>query len=222
MADADTGPTPETGDRIEIYADYVCPFCFLGTRSLEQYREQRDEPLTVEWHPFDLRSGKRNPDGSIDRDADDGKDEQYYDQAKQNVRRLQEEYGVEMAQEMASDVDSIDAQAASWYVKQEYPEQWAAFDEAIYTALWKDGRDIGDVDVLADLAANVDLPVDEIRDAVADDGLRSELETRFAEAQGRGVTGVPTFLSDGHVARGAVPPEHLERLVEGDGAGRGR
>ncbi len=144
MADADTGSTTETTDRIEIYADYVCPFCYLGTRSLEQYREGRDEPLTVEWHPFDLRHGKRNPDGSIDQEVDDGKDEQYYEQARQNVRRLQEEYGVEMAHEMATDVDSFDAQVASWYVKEEHPEQWAAFDEAIYTALWQDERDIGD------------------------------------------------------------------------------
>ncbi|WP_226482573.1 DsbA family oxidoreductase [Natrinema amylolyticum] len=216
MADADTGSTPETTDRIEIYADYVCPFCYLGTRSLAQYREGRDEPLEVEWHPFDLRSGKRNADGSIDHDVDDGKGDEYYEQARQNVRRLQEEYGVEMAQEIATDVDSLNAQVASWYVKQEYPEQWAAFDEAIYTALWQNGRDIGDVDVLADLASDVDLPTDEIRDAVDDEGIRAELEDRFAEAQQKGITGVPTFVSDGHAARGSVPPEHLERLVEGD------
>jgi predicted DsbA family dithiol-disulfide isomerase len=216
MANADTGSTPATTDRIEIYADYVCPFCYLGTRSLEQYREGRDEPLDVEWHPFDLRSGKRNADGSIDHDVDDGKGEDYYEQARQNVRRLQEEYGVEMAQEIATDVDSLNAQVASWYVKQEYPEQWAEFDEGIYTALWQDGRDIGDVEVLADLAADAELPVDEIRDAIADDGIRAELEDRFAEAQQKGVTGVPTFVSDGHAARGSVPPEHLERLVEGD------
>ncbi|OLZ42092.1 disulfide bond formation protein DsbA [Natrinema saccharevitans] len=215
MTDADSGPTPETTDRIEIYADYVCPFCYLGTRSLAQYREDRDEPLTVDWHPFDLRSGKRNPDGSIDHDVDDGKGDEYYEQARQNVRRLQEEYGVEMAQEIATDVDSFDAQVASWYVKGEYPDRWAAFDEAIYAALWQDGRDIGDVDVLADLAADCELPVDEVRDAVDDDGIRAELEDLFAQAQQTGVTGVPTFVSDGRVARGSVPPEHLERLVEG-------
>ncbi|PGF15650.1 disulfide bond formation protein DsbA [Natrinema sp. CBA1119] len=216
MADADTGSTPETADRLTIYADYVCPFCYLGTRSLAQYREGRDEPLNVEWHPFDLRRGKRNPDGSIDQDADDGKDDEYFEQAKQNVRRLQEEYGVEMAQVMATDIDSFDAQVASWYVKQEYPGQWPAFDESIYTALWQDGRDIGDVDVLADLAEDADLPADEIRDAVADESLRAELEDRFAEAQQQGITGVPTFVSDGRAARGSVPPEHLERLVEGE------
>ncbi|TMT85379.1 DsbA family oxidoreductase [Haloterrigena sp. H1] len=216
MADAGTGSIPETADRIEIYADYVCPFCYLGTRALTQYREERDEPLAVEWHPFDLRRGKRNPDGSIDHDVDDGKDDQYYEQARRNVRRLQDEYGVEMAQEVATDVDSFDAQVASWYVNEAYPDQWAAFDEAIYTALWQDGRDIGDVDVLAELADSVGLPAGEIRDAVTDDDCRATLEERFAAASQRGITGVPTFVSDGHVARGAVPPEHIARLVEGE------
>ncbi|NUC73569.1 DsbA family oxidoreductase [Haloterrigena sp. SYSU A558-1] len=207
--------TADSPDRLELYADYVCPFCYLGTRSLEQYREEREAPLEIDWQPFDLRSGKRNPDGSIDHEADDGKDDQYYEQAKQNVRRLQEEYGVEMNQIMATEVDSLPAQQASWYVKQEYPEQWAAFDEAIYGALWQDGRDIGDTDVLADLAETVGLPVDEIRSAIDDDGLRTELEDRFQAAQRRGITGVPTFVYEDHAARGAVPPAQLERLVEG-------
>jgi len=34
-------------------------------------------------------------------------------------------------------------------------------------------------------------------------------------AQRQGVTGVPTFAYDGHAARGAVPPAHLERLIDG-------
>ncbi|QFU81698.1 DsbA family oxidoreductase [Natronorubrum aibiense] len=204
-----------TPDRLELYADYVCPFCYLGKQSLAQYRETRAEPLEIDWQPFDLRSGKRNPDGSIDHDVDDGKDETYFEQAKQNVRRLQAEYDVEMAQEIAIEVDSLPAQQASWYVKQEYPEQWAAFDDAIYAALWQDGRDIGDADVLAALADDVGLPVAEIRSAIADEGVRTELEDRFTTAQRRGITGVPTFIYEGQAARGAVPPAQLERLVDG-------
>ncbi|WP_436347092.1 DsbA family oxidoreductase [Natronorubrum sp. FCH18a] len=204
----------DTAQQVELYADYVCPFCYLGTRSLAQYSDRREEPLEVDWRPFDLRSGKRNPDGSIDHDAEDGKDDQYFEQAKQNVRRLQEEYGVEMAQELAIEVDSLPAQQASWYVKQEYPDQWAAFDEAIYDALWRDGRDIGDGEVLADIAETVGLPVDEIRSAIDDDGLRTELEDRFSMAQRRGITGVPTFISGEQVARGAVPPAQLEQLLD--------
>jgi len=41
------------------------------------------------------------------------------------------------------------------------------------------------------------------------------LTDEFVATQQAGVTGVPTFAVDGHAARGAVPPEHLKRLVEG-------
>ncbi|WP_231184311.1 DsbA family protein [Haladaptatus sp. DYF46] len=206
---------PEATDRLVVYSDYVCPFCYLGRQSLKRYRETREEPLALDWHPFDLRSGKRNADGSIDHSADDGKDDSYYGQARENVRRLQEKYGVEMAQEIATDVDSLPAQVASYYVKSEHPERWLDFDEAIFEALWRDGRDIGDDDVLAELAANNGLDPEEIRDAIEDDALHEELREQFTEARQRGVTGVPTFTYDGYAARGAVPPEQLERLVEG-------
>jgi predicted DsbA family dithiol-disulfide isomerase len=207
----------QTGtERITVYADYVCPFCYLGRRSLDRYQAEREEELEVDWHPFDLRSGKRTPDGEIDHGVDDGKDDEYFEQARENVRRLQEHYDAEMAQEIATDVDSLDAQVASYYVKEHYPyDRWLDFDEAIYDALWQEGRDIGDVDVLADLADDVGLDLDEIRDSVDDETLRAEVTERFTAAQQQGITGVPTFAYEGYAARGAVPPEQLRRLVEG-------
>ncbi|WP_135805774.1 DsbA family oxidoreductase [Halorussus marinus] len=201
---------------VTVYSDYVCPFCYLGRESLREYRASREGDLEVDWHPFDLRSGKRNPDGTIDHSVEDGKGEDYYEQARENVRRLQEEYGVEMAQEIATDVDSLPAQIASYYVKtnRDY-ETWLAFDVAIFEALWQDGADIGDADLLVDLAEEAGVDGAEIQSALDDERLREAVRAKFTEAQQQGVTGVPTFAYDGHAARGAVPPEHLERLVEG-------
>ena len=205
-----------TGERITLYSDYVCPFCYLGRESLRRYQRQREAPLEIDWHPFDLRAGKRNPDGSIDESVDDGKSDEYYEQAKENVRRLQEEYDVEMTLDIATDVDSLNAQLVSYHVKQAYDyDQWLALDEAILAALWTEGRDIGDPDVLTDVAADVGLDAAVVETALADDELRAELHDRFQGAQREGVTGVPTFAYEGYAARGAVPPEHLERLVEG-------
>jgi predicted DsbA family dithiol-disulfide isomerase len=82
--------------------------------------------------------------------------------------------------------------------------------------LWKEGEDIGDEDLLVDLAVAAGVDGDEVRSALDDETLRDELREQFAAAQRAGVTGVPTFAYDGYAARGAVPPEHLERLVEGD------
>jgi len=206
-----------TEDAITVYSDYVCPFCYLGRQSLSTYQSQRADPLDIDWRPFDLRAQKRGPDGEIDHSVEDGKDEAYFEQARENVRRLQEEYGADEMLDPADspEVDSFDAQVAARYVDREHPEQWLAFDEAIFAALWVEGRDIGDRDVLADLAADVGLDGETVRAAIAEESNREDLREAFAEAQAHGITGVPTFVSDGHVARGSVPPEHLRRLVEG-------
>ena len=214
--ESDAASGADEPEAITVYSDYVCPFCFLGRQSLSQYQETREEPLAIDWHPFDLRAGKRGPDGEIDHDADDGKDEDYYEQARENVRRLQEEYDVEMAEELRTDVDSLPAQVVSVHVRETAPDAWLAFDEGVFDALWLEGRDIGDRDVLADIAADVEGLDDDVVDrALDDDDLRGRVTDLFDAARRRGVTGVPTFAYDGHAARGAVPPEQLERLVEG-------
>jgi predicted DsbA family dithiol-disulfide isomerase len=121
-----------------------------------------------------------------------------------------------MTLEIATDIDSLPAQTVSYYVKEHYPyETWLDFDVAVFEALWTEGRDIGDTDVLVDLACEVGIAGDEIRSALDDEVLREEVREQFSEAHQRGVTGVPTFAYDGYAARGAVPPEHLERLVDG-------
>jgi predicted DsbA family dithiol-disulfide isomerase len=204
--------------QITVYSDYVCPFCYLGRKSLSAYQNDREQELAIEWRPFDLRSHKRGPDGEIDHSVEDGKDEAYFEKARENVRRLREQYDADEMlgmDDLPEDIDSLDAQVASRYVEREHPDQWLAFDEAIFEALWVDGRDIGDADVLAALAESVGLDGAEIREAIDDENLRSDLREQFQAAQEQGITGVPTFVYGEHAARGAVPPDHLRRLVEG-------
>ncbi|WP_247729174.1 DsbA family oxidoreductase [Halovivax limisalsi] len=209
--------TPDV-DQLTVYSDHVCPFCYLGRRSLEAYEASREAPLELVWHPFDLRRDKRGPDGEIDHTVEDGKDEAYYEQARRNVERLRAEYGVaEMLNlDDVPEVDSLPAQVASRFVAESSPGDWRAFDDAILSALWVDGRDIGDVDVLADIASSVGLDEAAVREAVADEDRRAAIEDRFDAARRQGVTGVPTFVYEGRAARGAVPPAQLERLVEGE------
>lgn len=201
-------------ETLTVYADYVCPFCYLGYASLEQYLESADEPPAVEWHPFDLRSQKRGPDGEIDHAVDDGKDEEYFEQAKQNVRRLADQYGVEMNLDLARDIDSWNAQKVALTLQErEDEETFADFHAAVFDALWLDGRDVGDPDELEDVAEEAGVSREIVSDALADDDLDDELEERFVAAQRTGVTGVPTFIYGEHAARGAVPPAQLRRLV---------
>lgn len=213
-----TSTGPEGNETaVTVYSDYVCPFCYIGKESLDRYRESTEREVEVDWHPFDLRAQKRRPNGEIDHTVEDGKGEAYYEEARKNVEELKQKYGLDMIgfDEVPEEVDSFDAQVASFYVKKEYPERWRDFDEAVFDALWSEGRDIGDAGVLAEIAEGVGLDADEIRDVLEDDGLRERLSEAFLEAQEDGIVGVPTFIHGEDFCRGAVPPEQLERLVEG-------
>jgi len=207
---------PDATQQLVVYSDYVCPFCYLGKASLEQYRTEREDPLDVAWHQFDLRGYKRRPDGTIDHDVDDGKDERYFEQARENVQKLKAQYDVEMELDLSMDVDSWNAQQAALFVQEERDgDAFARFHDAVFDAMWQAGRDIGDPSVLASLAESVDLDGASIRAAVESEEWDGRLRERFDAAQGTGITGVPTFVYGEHAARGAVPPEQLQRLVEG-------
>ncbi|PSQ37800.1 disulfide bond formation protein DsbA [Halobacteriales archaeon SW_5_70_135] len=217
---SDSAGETETDDgreRLVVYSDHVCPFCYLGRTSLAGYRAERDDPLDVGWHPYDLRGHKRGPDGEIDDSVEDGKDETYFDQVRENVARLREEYdaGEMLSIDDVPTVDSLDAQRVSLHVREERPAAWATLDDALFEALWVDGRDVGDPEVLADVVASVGLPAGVAREALDDESTRERLLDQFAAARRYGVTGVPTFVYGDHAARGAVPPAHLRRLVEG-------
>jgi predicted DsbA family dithiol-disulfide isomerase len=204
----------QTTDSVLVYADYVCPFCYLGYVSLDRYENGRDNPLETDWHPFDLRSHQRRPDGTIDDSVDNGKDESYYEQARQNVERLAEQYGVEMAQTLRKDVDSYDAQRVALQLRELSPDAFEAFHRSVFDALWEDGRDIGDPDVLEELAADAGVPEGTVAEILDDDATADELDAAFDAATQQRITGVPTFVAGDHAARGAVPPEQLERLIE--------
>lgn len=199
-------------DRLTMYADYVCPFCYLGRVSMMRYRDQHDAALPVEWHPFDLRANRRDESGELVRESQ--KDDAYYEQAWRNVDRLADEYGVEMPEGPILHVDSLSAQQLSSYVQEHHPDDWLTLDRALYEAVWQEDRDIGDRSVLAELAEVVGLEDDVVEAALGDPERRSDLADAFAAARRRGITGVPTFVYRDRAARGAVPPDRLRRLVE--------
>jgi len=201
---------------VVVYSDYVCPFCHIGREIFDWYRQSTDAEVVADWHPFDLRNQKRGPDREIDHSIDDGKDEEYYEQAQESVDRLSEKYGIEtLSIYETPEVDSLSAQAASLYVKEEHPELWEDFDKSLFEALWVGGRDIGDTGVLVELAEDAGVDGDEVRRAVEGDELEDRIFEMFREAKENGITGVPTFVYGEHACRGAVPPEQLRRLVEG-------
>jgi predicted DsbA family dithiol-disulfide isomerase len=90
----------------------------------------------------------------------------------------------------------------------------------LYRAYFVDARNIGDPDILVELAASVGLPAEEARTVLAERRFKDAVDADWAKSHQYGVTGVPTFVAARYGVVGAQPYEVLEQLLDKAGARR--
>ena len=89
-----------------------------------------------------------------------------------------------------------------------------AIHDALYRAYFVDAKNIGDVEVLMEIAASVGLDVEEARKVLEERRFTDAVDEDWAKSRAYGVTGVPTFVAGGYGVVGAQPYDVLERLVQ--------
>jgi predicted DsbA family dithiol-disulfide isomerase len=90
--------------------------------------------------------------------------------------------------------------------------------DAIFRAYFAEGRNIGDLTVLLDVAQSVGLAAESVREVLQNRRFKEAVDADWAKSRREGVTGVPTFASGHARVVGAQPYEVLEQLVKQAGA----
>ncbi|HCW67475.1 MAG TPA: DsbA family oxidoreductase [Thalassospira lucentensis] len=203
--------------RIEAIVDTICPWCYIGKKRLEKAlsREQLDN-LIINWRPFLLNPDM--PNGGIDR--------KLYLSAKfggtesaTRVYKAIETAGAAVGIEFKFDdikitPDSTDSHRLIFKVCSERPAVGNALVEDLFVAYFLEGQNIGDLDILAEIAVTHGEDRNEILDYLAGDMDRDFVGQENRVAHQMGVTGVPCFVFNGrHALSGAQEPEILQRMV---------
>jgi predicted DsbA family dithiol-disulfide isomerase len=90
-----------------------------------------------------------------------------------------------------------------------------AFHHAVFAKLYGEGQDIGNWEVLSDVARSVGLDADDMMRAVTSGAYSTVIDAQMAKAQRLGLDGVPAYiLNDKHAVVGAQPYEVFQRLLE--------
>ncbi len=95
-----------------------------------------------------------------------------------------------------------------------------ALHDALYRAYFVDARNIGDPDILVEIAESVGLSGAAAREVIETRRFKDAVDADWAKSAQYGVTGVPTFVAGRRGVVGAQPYETLERLVVTAGAAR--
>lgn len=88
-----------------------------------------------------------------------------------------------------------------------------AIHDALFRAYFVDARNIGDPEVLVQIAASLGLPADQARAVIEKRSCKAAVDSDWERSRQYGITGVPTFVIGNNGVVGAQPYEMLEQLV---------
>lgn len=204
--------------KVEIWSDYVCPFCYIGERKLEQALEQlgMKDDVEIIFNAFEL-----DPNAVQTYDADINKlmAKKYgmsliqATAANDNIIRAAGEVGLKFNFTNLKPTNTFDAHRLSHYAKAE--GKLNEYTELVMKSYFTDSKLISDHSILADLAENVGLDRDKSIKILSSDAFTEEVRRNEVAAYERGINGVPYFLFDGREAvYGAQPVETFVRTIE--------
>lgn len=202
--------------RLDIFSDPVCPWCYLGKANLDRALEAHpDHPFVIEWHPFQLNpdmppEGVDKRDYLLKRFGSQAQLQEIHDRFRQIARQN----GVQMDPDTPKRIpNTLNAHRLVHWAGLEGRQAFAV--AALMRAYWVEGRDIGNLGVLADIAAGIGMDRAVVERLLASDADLDTVTAREAHARERGVSAVPTFLiANQYVVSGAQPPELWARAID--------
>ncbi|WP_374382691.1 DsbA family oxidoreductase [Dongia sp.] len=201
---------------LEIFADTVCPWCYIGKRRLMRALANRPQAdLVVRWRAFQLNPGM--PMAGIDRaqymTAKFGsleRAQRVFDSVARVGRNEGIEFQFERIKRTPNTLRSHRLLQAAAKIGRE-----AALLDRLYVAYFIEGVDIGDPDKLVALGEEMGLPAEMAHAAV--EGI-PEIDMALAEdfqSRRLGITGVPYLIFNGRFGlSGAQEPEVLYSMFD--------
>ncbi|GAB3141262.1 protein disulfide isomerase FrnE [Micromonospora sonneratiae] len=200
--------------KIEIFADVLCPWCYIGKRRLAAAlaRIADRDRVQIVWRSYELAPQDGRVPGPTAAEAMAG---WWGDQAAARVERIRAlgaAEGLELNLHIARPVNTFDAHrlchlAADHGLADEMMER-------LLHAYHTEGLNVADPETLEQLGIEAGLAPTDVRDLLGGDDHAERVRADERRAAQLGVTGVPSLVIDGQPpVSGVQSPEELHRLI---------
>lgn len=211
--------------KIEVWSDYVCPFCYIGKRTLEKALVQSGFESQAE---VSFKAYQLNPDAPIN-------------STTPTYESLAKKYGqtIEQAKEMTEGVaqharsvgleynfdNMVEANTLAAHRLVKWAETHgkdAELTEQLMHHYFVEAKNVSNYEVLLTLAETIGLPRDEAEKVLESEQFMGQVQLDIAEAGQIGVQGVPFFVVNRKYAISGAQPveafvEALEQIAEEEG-----
>ncbi|MDB6141435.1 MAG: oxidoreductase [Pseudomonas sp.] len=197
--------------KVDIWSDYVCPFCYLQLSVFEQLQREYGSRIFVQWHAFELRP---EPIATLDPAAD------YLRAAwMRQVYPMAEKRNVVMKMPPVQPRSRNVLEAAAFARAQ---GKFEVFHKEAFRAFFEFGRDIGQVLELVELGSKMGLNAEALENALSGHHYADQILADEGLAEQLGLRAVPAFLirradqslREAKVLNGTLGIEPFKREIE--------
>lgn len=202
--------------RIDIVSDVVCPWCVIGYRQLAEALEQTKTPHEIHWHPFELNAnmpieGQNMREHIIEKY---GSTKQESDASRVRLTDAGDEVGFEF--NFNDDTRMHNTfnlhQLLHWADQQGRMHE---LKQALFAAHFTHNRNISDINVLADIAAETGLDRNEALAVLEDQRFAQEVREAEKHWQQQGIQSVPAIIfNERHLVSGAQGVDNYLSILD--------
>jgi predicted DsbA family dithiol-disulfide isomerase len=217
----------DTPIRIDVWSDVACPWCYIGKRNLETgmvafTASEHAVPIEVQYHSYELA-----PDTPVEFTGSEVEFLMNHrgvsaEQARAMIDRV---VGIASSAGLAYDYDAlqhtntIKAHQLLHYAKERGLQ--LEMKERLLSAYFVEGRHVGRVEDLADLAAEIGLDRSDVARSLEADEYLEAVHADMVQARQYRINGVPFFVIDARYGiSGAQPPEVFVEVLSRAAADR--
>ena len=186
---------PAAALHVEVIADLVCPFCFLGKRRFDKAMDAVQGPSDVSWYPYQL-----NPDmPECGLPLDEYLSMRFGNPAniEPALEQLTDEgrlEGINFRFDRISWVpNTLRAHRLMYLAESEGADQTALAEE-LMKAYFERGEDIGNKEILVELGGRHGLAATDAERIIDDEAAKQLVLSREAQVRSSGIAGVPGYL----------------------------
>lgn len=194
---------------IAVTSDFICPWCLVAETRLNQAIAQLDPEIQIQrvWYPFELNP--EMPEMGIDRKTYRSHkfgSWEYSQQLDAKTIQATQDDGIEFRYDLIKVTpNTLKAHRLTWFAGQQ--DKATAMAERILKAYFTEGRNIAEIDVLANLAAEVGIDAEIAKAFLLSEAGVKEARDLEHQAISQGIRGVPHIRIGQSVISGGQPTE---------------
>ena len=168
---------------IIIYSDYVCPFCLIAEKIVEEVIKEKD--IKIQWKPFELRPYP-TPTLKVD-------DEYLPSIWEKSVYPMAKKYNIPIKLPSISPQPRTTKAFEAFIFAQKH-NLGDEFSAAVLSAFFQKDMDIGDFDVLSNIGAKLGLDKEALKKSLENDEFKEDHKKALEQTQKNNITVVPTII----------------------------